>query len=212
MSGSGLAGKERAQEGWLRRQRAHYRRLRQWSEWAHCEVDLSLVLWLDACPRLFGMLSMLFQMLMVPFGLLLLSQLCLQFPAFGHYAGMALFMALIVGLWWLAPRILLSAWRLLLASLSAVLLLFLLDYGVARLFEPQRVMAASEPYECYMVRPYRGAGEPRRVCDIRIRIDGHSHLLEATGTGYWMRPAVPVALYRGLLGVDYPRLILEDAQ
>lgn len=193
---------------WWRRHCSRYRHLVFLRRVAGCEADLSLRLWLDSHPRLFGMLPTLFQLLLVPMGLLTLGQVCLQFPVIGHYTGLVLFPALIVGLWWLAPRQLLSLWRLLLASLSAALLLFLLDYGVAQLREPQRLMAVSEPDNCHTLRPVRGYGEARRVCEIRIRIDGHEHLLSATGTGYWMAQEVPVALHRGVLG-DYPRLIVE---
>jgi hypothetical protein len=171
-----------------------------------CEADLGLRLWLDSHPRLFGLLPTLFQLLLVPMGLLTLSQVCLQFPALGFYTGLLLFPALIVVLWWLAPRQLLSLWRLLLASLSAALLLFLLDYGLARMLEPQRLMAASEPDNCHTLRPLRGYGESRRVCEVRIRIGGDEHLLAVTGTGLWMAEEVPVALHSGVLGVDYPRL------
>lgn len=194
---------------WWWRQRSRYRRLVFLRRVTGADADLSLRLWLDSHPRLFGMLPTLFQLLLVPMGLLLLSQVCLQFPVIGYYTGLLLFPALVVGLWWLAPRQLLSLWRLLLASLSGALLLFLLDYGVAQLREPQRLMAASEPDNCHSLRPHRGHGEPRRVCEIRIRIDGHEHLLSATGTGYWMAKQVPVALHPGLLG-DYPRLAVEE--
>lgn len=196
---------------WWWRQRSRYRRLVSLRRVTGCDADLSLRVWLDGQPRLFGMLPTLFQLLLVPMGLLTLSQVCLQFPVIGHYTGLVLLPALIVVLWWLAPRQLLSLWRLLLASLSAALLLCLLDYGLARMLEPQRLMAASEPDNCHTLRPVRGHGEPRRVCEIRIRIDGHEHLLSATGTGYWMDKEVPVALHRGLLG-DYPRLIVEDGR
>jgi hypothetical protein len=189
---------------WIRRRRRERRRVLFIAQIMGEAPETAALTWMTR-HTLFGFIATLFQMVGVIPLILTLLKLCLEFPSLGYWPQMFVIMGSFVVSFWLLQRYR-EVWALILAALYLTFAVVLLDFAVANLRTPLKLLAPVVDRDCHTPPRVRTLDIPKQVCEQEIQLSRYSHWINVTGTGLWMSDELAVELRRGFLGLTYPRL------